>query len=154
MTLAAISTLSGGDETSLGIITLRLQVFSGTLCPIAFRFVARLALRACSMLEVGRLRGGGVGIPNAKQNDAPFAAVGGAEHWSWQTVETVSQARGRWGVTLPSASLHLHVRSRRFRDARSRWAWHARASILIAKCEARVIVLDPWWRLLVMWWQH
>jgi hypothetical protein len=74
--LAAVSTATGTGPTSDGEIALRWQALVGTVCPLSIPLVEAVALRPCSLLEVGRLRGDGVGVRNAQRNDAGFVAVG------------------------------------------------------------------------------
>jgi hypothetical protein len=76
VSVGAISTATGIDYTPLGGSALRWQALIGTVCPLALPLFSTAVFRPCSMLEVGRLRGEGLNVKNARRTEAEWVGIG------------------------------------------------------------------------------
>jgi hypothetical protein len=78
--LAAVSTSTAVARSTSGSLALRWQALLGGVCPIVVPVGALATLRPCAVLEVGALRGDGVGLVRARRNEATWLAAGVSLH--------------------------------------------------------------------------
>lgn len=76
VSVGAVSTATSSDSTPLGDTALRWQSLVATLSPVAVPLFTNAELRPCAVLEVGRLRGEGIGITNARRTEADWVGIG------------------------------------------------------------------------------
>jgi hypothetical protein len=75
ISLSGVSTATSTSVTTHGTVALRWQALAAEACPVRVLLSRSIWFRPCAGLEIGRLRGDGVGIARAKRNDALWIAV-------------------------------------------------------------------------------
>jgi len=98
--ITGTSTSTSTIDSVRGSLALRWQALGASFCPFALTLAARLSVRSCTALEVGRVRADGIAMPNARRNDAPWVALGLAAQMEMAVWSTLG-VRAELGASSP-----------------------------------------------------